>query len=51
MELHIWPISKYDKKIEESIHVSFGTKPSAVQQEHHGKMFEFSFGNKILVLA
>lgn len=42
---------KYDKKTEESIHVSFGTKPSAVQQEQRGKMFEFSFGNKILVLA
>jgi len=24
---------KHDKKTEESIHVSFGTKPSAVQQE------------------
>lgn len=24
---------KYDKKTEESIHVSFGTNPSAVQQE------------------
>lgn len=42
---------KHDKKTEESIHVSFGTKPSAVRQEKRGKMFEFSFGNKILVLA